>query len=232
VSQMAAALRRTGAAVRPALRGWRMYALGAVALLLLLGVLTLRFHVAGIGASGAGASSSAAGGAAGGGASGGGGAGGSGGGAQANAANGGQGGSGSGSSGANPTGSPKAGTRTPPPSSAPLPTPADSINGTADVLQSDCGGGYEPGSQCNVYYHGLYDLVSQPTAKLVIEVIIDGTVSGTQTYVAPPGGHRFGAKVTFTVPPHAKKIVYQSFLEDATGKVIVASKQQTTAGYG
>ena len=220
------------AVLRPALRGWRVYALGGVAVLLVFGLLTARFHIAGIGGgSGSGSNGSALAGA------------GNGSNGHSNNGNGskGSGANGALANGATPSASATAssgsGSGSGNPKSSPtpkqtIPAAADSINGSADYLQSDCGSGYEPGAKCTVYYHGLYDLVSQPTGKVVLEVIIDGVVSGTTTYVAPAGPHRFGGNIVFTVPEHAKKIVYQSLLEDATGKVIQSSKQQVTAGYG
>jgi len=232
VSTVFSALRRTGAVVRPAIRGWRLSALGAVVVLLALGSVAL-FHPGGMlggSSSGGGNKSSLTAGNPGAGANGSGNNGqpGGPGGVQPTAGSGGPtgqslpgAGNGNGGSKSSPTKSP-----------APIPTPQDSLYGTADVIQSNCGSGYEPGQQCSVYYHGLYSLVSQPTAKLDIEVIVDGVVLNTVTYVAPPGGHRFGGQLKFTVPPHAKKIVYQSFLRNATGGTIVASPPQNTYGYG
>ena len=123
---------------------------------------------------------------------------------------------------------------TPSPTFKPLPTPkqGDAVTGRADVLHSNCAEGYEPGQQCTVYYGGTYELFSQPTGKIIFQVTIDGVQADWQGYVAPKGAFRFGGNLKFTVPPHAKKIVYQSLLEDATGKVLAQSPEQITYGYG
>ena len=217
--------------LRPALRGWRVYVLGGVVALVVMGLLASRLHIAGIGGgSSSGSNGSALAGQPGSNAGGGNG-------QNGNSANGilGNGANGSPSAAPAASGTPSGSGGGPKASPTPkqtVPAATDSINGSADVLQSNCGSGYEPGTTCNVYYHGLYDLASKPAGTLVMEVIIDGVVSGTQSYAAPGGPHRFGGALKFTVPPHAKKIVYQSFLEDVTGKVIVASHEQDTSGYG
>jgi hypothetical protein len=229
MSSVLAALRRTGGVVRPAVRGWRAIVLPVVAALAVAGLLVAHFHPAGLfgGTSGAQAST----------------------GGPASVGAGGNGPNGTGQSenggSAGSTSSPGSQTSqggssdtksgsTPKPSGSPIakPTPSDGISGGANVLHSDCADGYEPGAQCTVYYQGNYQLASQPTGKVVFEVVIDGTVADSQLYVAPGGPHRFGGNLKFTVPPHAKKIVYDCMLEDATGKVLVKSQPQVTFGYG
>ena len=234
MSSVAAALRRTGAVIRPALRGWRLSAFGGGLVMLVLAMLLLA-HPGGMfrgGSSNGGHNPSLTAG-------------------KPNGTNGstgsdvngiGSGGpnanaNGVGANGATPTPSAGVNGTGAKPGSSPkpqqtMPQPTDSLYGTADYLMSDCGAGYEPGETCQIYYHGIYNLVSHPTAKLDIEVIVDGAVLNTVTYVAPPGGHRFGGELKFTVPPHAKDIFYQSFLRDATGKTIIASPVQKTYGYG
>lgn len=222
-------LRRTGTALRPAARGWRIGAVIAVVLLVALASV-VRFHPAGV-------------------------LGGGGGGKGPALAGTGDGSSGKDSSGASGNGtgnqpngiagaaggqspSPKAGGgatggghSSPTPSIA-MPTPSDGVYGTADVKLSNCAGGYEPNTQCAVYYHGVYELASHPSGKLIVEVLIDGAVAKQDTFVAPSGAHRFGDTIKFNVPEHAKKIVYQSVLEDSNGKVLVTSPPQNTYGYG
>lgn len=221
-----AALRRTGGAVGPVVRQRRVvYAM--VAVLVVGGLVTARVHSGG--ASG-GPSAQA-------------GAGGLGGTGNGNGA-GLIGHSNSGVSGATPSAGGQPGQSpgakgtgaqsTPTPSFKPLPTPkqGDVVSGRADVLHSTCAEGYEPGQQCTVYYGGTYELFSQPTGKIIFQVTIDGVQADWQGYVAPKGAFRFGGNLKFTVPPHAKKIVYQSLLEDATGKVLAQSAEQVTYGYG
>jgi hypothetical protein len=117
-------------------------------------------------------------------------------------------------------------------SSTAIPTPGDTIGGTADVKLSDCAMGYDPGSTCHVYNHGRYYLQSTATATLLISVTIDGNVAASKTFVAPGGAHQYGFTMVFTIPEHAKKIVYQTFLKDATGKVLASTNPIETAGYG
>ena len=221
------AVRRAGGVLRPAMRPWRLAALAAV---VAIGVgLALGMHLH---SSGGGRGPALAAGA----------------GPNTGPVHGGQGGSNGGSPNAgsgNGTGSSpspsssasgqkgKAGAQATP-THFPMPTgtPADYVAGNADVLHSNCGLGYEPGAQCTVYYNGYYALVTRPTGRLMFNVTIDGTVANSVDWVAPGGGHRFGDNLKFTVPAHAHKIIYQSFLEDATGKVIASSSQQVTYGYG
>jgi hypothetical protein len=231
MSTVIAALRRTGVVVRPAMRGRRAIAATAAALLVVAGLLVAHYHPAGLfGGSGAQASATGTG---------------SGGGAAGSAGNGGSGNNGSGSNGAaaaaNGQGAnganAKSGAHTstsPTPAHTPVatPTPTNTIYGKADVVQSNCADGYEAGQQCSVYYHGVYDLISQAAGKVVFEVVIDGVNANSQTYAAPAGAHRFGGALKFTIPPHAKKVVYDCLLEDASGKVLTQSAPQTTYGYG
>jgi hypothetical protein len=214
-------------AMRPALKPWRL----AVLLVVVVGLAVA--SVAHLRSSGDGGGKGAALTATGGGQN----AAGSGGGQNGKAAT--NGNSGNSNGGANPNGAPAekggAATNKPGPSGSayPAPTPRDSVFGHAEVLQSNCAGGYEPGTDCTVYYHGIYELVSKPAGKLVLEVAIDGTVAGGYTYAAAPvGGHQWGNNITFTVPQHAKKIVYKAMLEDTTGKVIAGAPEQVTYGYG
>jgi hypothetical protein len=219
------------------MHGWRAIALSAFAAIAVAGLLVARFHPAGLlggGASGAQAKapgsggSSSAGNLAPAGNK-------SGGGVDADGAAAGETGQGgAGASDAKGTGvggsnsSPPAAAKTPPAT----PTAGDIIYGKPDVLQSNCAAGYEPGQQCTVYYHGSYQLVSQPAGKVVYEVVIDDVVANAVTYVAPGGAHRYGGNLKFVVPPHAHKIVYDCMLEDASGKVLVKSAPVTTYGYG
>lgn len=231
MTAVVAALRRTRVVIRPALQGWRLLAAPAVAILLVAGLLAAHFHPAGLfgGSSASQGTASRTGGP---------GAAGNAGGPGNGSGAGGVGGSISNGQGtAAPAGGSNGagkGSSTPAPAHTPFatPTPTDTIYGKADVLQSDCADGYEPGQVCTVYYHGVYDLISQSAGKVVFEVVIDGVPANSQAYVAPGGAHRFGGNLKFTVPPHAKQIIYDCMLEDATGKVIIKSAPQTTYGYG
>ena len=225
---MVTALRRTGGMMRPALRPWRL----AILLVVVIGLAVasaVHLHsgnggkgtaLTGSGTSGQnGANNGALPGT------------GSNSGSSSGTGNGS--GNGAGANGASGQGGQSGGAHgTPTPSAYPGQTPSDSVFGHAELLQSNCAAGYEPGTQCTVYYHGVYELISKPAGKLVLETIIDGTVVAGFDYVAPPGGHQFGNNMKFTVPPHAKKIVYKSLLEDANGKVIASSPDQVTYGYG
>lgn len=210
-----------GGLVRPALRPWRLAVLALVAVLAVGSVLHL--HSSGSsngGSKGPSLAASVSPGASGGTQPGGG-------------AHGSGTGSGAGGGAATPSGQGAKGGKAGA-SPTPLPTraPQDWIYGNADVLGSTCGQGYEPGTKCTVYYHGMYNLATKPTGGVVFEVIIDGTVVATGSYVAPKGEYRFGGDLQFKVPDHAKKIVYQSLLEDPTFKVLASSPQQVTYGYG
>ena len=113
-----------------------------------------------------------------------------------------------------------------------LPTPWDVIIGKAEIIGSDCVGGYEPGTTCHIYYHGRYYLQTQAAGKVYIKATIDGNVADSHTYPAPHGGKQFGTELVFKVPDHAKEIDYQAFLEDLTGKILAQTELQKTHGYG
>ncbi|HEV7678966.1 MAG TPA: hypothetical protein VGQ42_10400 [Candidatus Dormibacteraeota bacterium] len=142
----------------------------------------------------------------------------------------GSGGSGNGNKPAGAGGSAASAAKTSPTPTYAVPTPHDGIGGKPAVNTSNCATGYEPNASCTVVYDGVYTLTSQPSATLLVQVVIDGSVVATQSYPAPAGGHQFRTQLKFTVPAHAKKISYTAALKNAAGGTIVEA--QPTEGYG
>ena len=137
----------------------------------------------------------------------------------------------SGSSGATSTGSGQHGSGgghsaspTPLPTLAPAPTKSG-IAGTGNWKSSNCADTFVPGDVCIVQYSGEYYLVPpNPGATVLIKAMkADGTVLVSQSYAAPTGGHRFGARLSFSIPDGVHEVDMESLLLDSSGKTITTS---------
>jgi hypothetical protein len=101
------------------------------------------------------------------------------------------------------------------------------IAGKGDWTQSNCAGGFSAGESCTVQYSGEYFLGGTTPATLVVKATTaSGTVLATQTYAAPNGGHRYGARLTFTIPADTQEVDMSAVLQDANGSVIATTVVQ------